>query len=31
LEEGMKMKKDFLSSLEEVKKAGEFEEEEKLS
>jgi len=31
LEEGMQMKKDFLSKLEEVKKPGEIEEEEKHS
>ena len=29
LEQGMKMKKDFLSKLEEVKKSGENDEEEK--
>jgi len=27
----MKMKRDFMSKLEEVKRAEEFEEEEKLS
>lgn len=31
LEQGMQMKKDFLSKLEEVKKPGEIEEEEKYS
>lgn len=31
LEQGMKMKRDFLAKLEEVKRADEFEEEEKLS
>jgi hypothetical protein len=30
LEQGMKMKKDFLSKLEEVKKSGENDEEEKI-